>query len=48
MDMMLFEEMSEDSGVAGGNLLAVEPLYTLVVDLFGDGQREATLREAET
>ena len=41
MDMMLLKEMSKDSGVAGGNLLAVEPLYSLVVDLFGNGQREA-------
>ena len=45
--MMLFKEMSEDSGIAGGNLLAVKPLYTLVVDLFGDGQRQSALRKSE-
>ena len=47
LDAFLVEEMLQDAGVAGGNLLAVKPLHALIVYLFGDGQRQAALRESE-
>ena len=48
LDTLLVEEMLEDGGIARGNLLAVEPLCALIVYLFGDGQRQAALRESQS
>ena len=47
LDALLVEEMLQDTGIACGNLLAVKPLHTLIVYLFGDGQRQTALRESE-
>ena len=48
LDTLLVEEMLEDGRIARGNLLAVEPLHALIVYLFGDGQRQAALRESQS
>jgi len=45
LDAVLVEKLLEDGGIACGNLLAVEPLYTIIVDLLGNSQRQAALRE---
>ena len=48
LDAMLVKKLLEDGGIACGNLLAVEPLNTFIVDLLGNSQRQAALRESET
>ena len=47
LDAVLVEEVAEYGRIARGNLLAIEPLYALIVDFLGDGQRQTALREAQ-
>ena len=38
LNAFFIEEMLQDTRITGGNLLAVKPFYTLIVDLLGDGE----------
>ena len=38
LNAFLIEEMLQDTRVTGGNLLAIKPFYTLIVDFLGDGE----------
>ena len=48
LDALLVEEHLQDMRIAGGNLLAVEPVHTTILNILGNGQRQAALREAKT
>ena len=48
VNTFLLKVGAEDGRIAGGYLLALEPLHTGIVDGLGDGQREAALAEAQT
>ena len=42
-----FRKFLQDARIGRGNLLPVEPLQPMIVDLFGNGQRQAALGEAQ-
>ena len=48
VDALLLHELTQDIGIRGGYFLAVKPVYTTIVNLLGDGQRQAALRETKT
>ena len=46
IDAFFFQEPTQDKGVGGSNLLAIEPLQSWILNTLGDGQTQTTLTEA--